>query len=296
MLAVTAGLVACQKPTSLREDRDTSTAAAGHVLKTGKLRAVVIGNQLPFTTKTPEGFDGLSFVVLEAIRDQLKTQVAKPSDSIEIEAIEASSIQDGLNRILNGSADIACGVAFTWERQKTLTFTLPFATSGIRLLTSQGNDGTPKSLNGQTIGVVKDSLAASVLAKSVDDAKLQPFDSPAEALAALKAGTVKSLGGDTLWLKANQQATAPNTALVPAYAYGRAGVGCVVADTTPQLLNVSNLAIGRLLQAYVNNNKDVRSEINSWVGPDSTIGLKDEEISTFFRIVLATVAEFTPGN
>ena len=78
-----------------------------------------------------------------------------------------------MNKIRSGEADIACGVAFSWERQRTLTYSLPFATSGVRVMGPKGNDGTPGSLKGKTIGVVKGSSAAAVLANSHDKALCQ---------------------------------------------------------------------------------------------------------------------------
>ena len=240
--------------------------------------------------------DGLSFVVLEAIRDQINVSPKKKDKEVSIEPVAAGSAREGLDMIRSGAADIACGVAFTWERQRSLTYTLPFSVGGVRLLAPDGIDGTPDSLSGKTVGVVKDSMAATVLAESVDDAKFQFFDTPDQALAALKDGNVEILGGDSLWLRANQAETAPEAALVPDRPYARSGVGCVVADTTPHLLNISNLGIGRLLSGYINDDDGVRSAINTWIGTDSTVGLKDEQINRFFTIVLSTAAEFNPQS
>ena len=278
-------LVACQK--------DASTSASASVYDTGKLRAVVIGEALPMVEKKGDSYDGLSLVVLDAIRDQINVSPLKKDKEVAIEPIAVSSPQEGLEKIRSGEADIACGVDFSWQRQRTLTYTLPFAMGGVRVLAPAGNDGTPESLNGQTVGVVKDTTASSVLASSVDDASFKFFDSPGEALAALKDGSIDFLGGNTLWLKANQAATAPNAALVPTFPYARSSIACVVADTTPKLLNISNLAIGRLLSSYINNNTEVRSAINQWIGKDSTVGLSDEQIGSFFTIVLSTAAEFS---
>ncbi len=278
-------LVACQK--------DASTSASASVYDTGKLRAVVIGEALPMVEKKGDSYDGLSLVVLDAIRDQINVSPLKKDKEVAIEPIAVSSPQEGLEKIRSGEADIACGVDFSWQRQRTLTYTLPFAMGGVRVLAPAGNDGTPESLNGQTVGVVKDTTASSVLASSVDDASFKFFDSPGEALAALKDGSIDFLGGNTLWLKANQAAIAPDAALVPTFPYARSSIACVVADTTPKLLNISNLAIGRLLSSYINNNTEVRSAINQWIGKDSTVGLSDEQIGSFFTIVLSTAAEFS---
>ena len=283
-------LVACQKPAA-KEGSSEGTAVSA--LDTGKLRAVVIGQALPMVEKTGDDYEGLSFVVLDAIKDQLATVPEAKAESFSIEPVAVSSAQEGLDKLQSGEADIACGVAFSWERQQKLNFTIPFASGGVRLLAPKGNDGTPASLKGQTIGVVKNSVAANVLAGAVDDAQFQFFDTPESALAALKGGDVKILGGDSLWLKANRAETAPDDALVPDRAYARSGVGCVVGESTPHLLNISNLAIGRLLTAYVDNDPAVRTEINRWIGDGSAIDLTDDQISTFFRMVLATTAQLS---
>lgn len=285
----TLAVVACQKPAT----DATSNAAAANAFETGSLRAVVIGDGLPMITKEGDTYDGLSMVVLEAIRDQMQTAPQAKADSFSIEPVPVASAREGLDKIRSGEADLACGVAFSWERQNSVDYTIPFANGGVRLLAPEGNDGTPASLKGQTIGVVQDSVASTVLAASLDDVQFKFFEGPEQALAALKSGDVKVLGGDSLWLKANHKATAPDAVVVPERAYARSGVGCVVGDATPKLLNVSNLAIGRLLGAYVDNDPAVRSEVNRWIGQDSAIGLSDDQISKFFRIVLATTAQFS---
>lgn len=285
----TLAVVACQKPAT----DATANAAAANAFETGSLRAVVIGDGLPMITKEGDAYDGLSMVVLEAIRDQMQTAPQAKADSFSIEPVPVASAREGLDKIRSGEADLACGVAFSWERQTSVDYTIPFANGGVRLLAPEGNDGTPASLKGQTIGVVQDSVASKVLAASLDDVQFKFFEGPEQALAALKSGDVKVLGGDSLWLKANHKATAPDAVVVPERAYARSGVGCVVGDATPKLLNVSNLAIGRLLGAYVDNDPAVRSEVNRWIGQDSAIGLSDDQISKFFRIVLATTAQFS---
>ena len=291
----TIALVGCQNETT-EANNSTKSSSEANVYDSGKLRAVVIGDALPMVKKEGDNYDGLSFVVLEAIRDQINVSPKKKDKEVSIEPVAAGSAREGLDMIRSGAADIACGVAFTWERQRSLTYTLPFSVGGVRLLAPDGIDGTPDSLSGKTVGVVKDSMAATVLAESVDDAKFQFFDTPDQALAALKDGNVEILGGDSLWLRANQAETAPEAALVPDRPYARSGVGCVVADTTPHLLNISNLGIGRLLSGYINDDDGVRSAINTWIGTGSTVGLKDEQINRFFTIVLSTAAEFNPQS
>jgi len=61
--------------------------------------------------------------------------------------------------------------------------------------------------------VVQNSVAAEVLAESIANAQFQSFATPVEALAAFSSGEITVLGGDSLWLKANQAEAAPTRSL-----------------------------------------------------------------------------------
>ncbi len=111
----------------------------------------------------------------------------------------AKSVTDGIGAVITGKADIACGVAFTWGRSTQVTYSLPFGIGGTRLLMASDTtvDGTPASLEGQTIGVVKDTASAQVLKNVVPGATLKNFTTPKEALDAFYTGDVSILGGAT---------------------------------------------------------------------------------------------------
>ena len=112
----------------------------------------------------------------------------------------AKSVNDGIGAVITGKADIACGLAFTWGRSSQVSYSLPFGVGGTRLLMASDTtiDGTPASLEGQTIGVVKDTASAKVLKSAVPGATLKSFTTPKEALDAFYAGDVSILGGGTL--------------------------------------------------------------------------------------------------
>ena len=179
-------LAACQTS----EPSKTSAPVAPNAFETGSLRALVIGESLPMVARSGDSFDGLSFVVLEAIRDQMKTAPEATAASYSIDPVAVSSAQEGLEKLRRGEADLACGVAFSWERQRSFDFTIPFASGGVRVLAPDSINGTPDSLAGQTIGVVQNSVAAEVLAESIANAQFQSFATPAEALAAFSSGEI----------------------------------------------------------------------------------------------------------
>ena len=81
--------------------------------------------------------------------------------------------------------------------------------------------------------------------------------------------------------------------LVPTYPYGRSGVGCIVAQNNPRLLTAGNLAIGQMMQAYVDGDLGTREMVNRWVGPSSAIRLSEDMISALYRMMLSVTAEIS---
>ena len=250
---------------------------------TGTLKAVIFENDKPLVQANGDSVEGLAIEVLNQIRGEAGLS--------EVSYTRATSVDDGLESVSSGKADIACGVPFTWERAKTFSYSLPFAIGGTRLLAAAGVDGTPESLDGIKVAVVEDSAAAKILGNVVPEAELTPFKTPAEALAALNDNTVQALGGGSLWLAANKGDS--NTMLVPVRPYGRSGIGCIVKQDNGKLLASANLAIGQMMQAYVDGDAGSREEINRWIGPDSSVKLSEATISGLYSMLLASTAEIS---
>ena len=153
-----------------------------------QLKAVVFEDVKPLYQKTDSGYEGLGVEILE----QIRTQASRGQIHYRV----AKSVKDGLNAVITGQVDIACGVAFTWGRSSQLSYTLPFGLGGTRLLTTTTTvDGTASSLNEETVGVVKDSASNKILKSVVPGVTLKVFDTPGQALAAFNTGAVQTLAG-----------------------------------------------------------------------------------------------------
>ena len=255
------------------------------------LKAVIFEEVKPLYHKTDAGYEGLGVDVLEQIRIQAKRR--------KVDYRVAQSVNDGIGAVITGKADIACGVAFTWGRSTQVTYSLPFGIGGTRLLMANDStvDGTPASLEGQTIGVVKDTASAQVLKNVVPGATLKNFTTPQEALDAFYTGDVSILGGGTLWLAANSRID--KTALLPFRPYGRSGISCIVNQNNGKLLSSTNIALGQMMQAYMDGDAGTRRMINRWIGPGSDVGLSQESIRSLYGLILSVTAEIntpaTPG-
>jgi polar amino acid transport system substrate-binding protein len=221
--------------------------------------------------------------MLNLIKDQAGRRTLK--------FIPTTSAEDGMKAITSGKADIACGVAFDWGRAEKVSYTIPFAIGGTRLLTKTTIDGTPSSLRGRTVGVVKDSSSAKILEAVVPGASLQAYATPAEAFAAYDSGKISTLAGGTLWLAANSDAK--NSDLVPIRPYGRTGIGCIVKQNNGKLLAAANNAIGQTMQEYVIGNAATREMVNRWIGPGSNVMLPEPVISALYSLLLSTTSEMS---
>ena len=239
----------------------------------------------PLYQKTDAGYEGLGVDVLEQIRMQAHRR--------KVQYSSANSVKEGLNAVITGKADIACGVAFTWARSTQVNYTLPFGIGGTRLLMASDTkvNGTPDSLSGQTVGVVKDSASAKVLKSVVPGVTLKAFDTPAQALAAYDSGDVPILGGGTLWLAANSSPA--STALLPLRPYGRSGIGCIVSQNNGKLLFNAKLSIGPMMQAYMDGDAGTRHMVERWIGPESSVGLSREVIQALYGLILNVTAEIS---
>ena len=194
--------------------------------------------------------------------------------------------------VSQGSIDFTCGLAFTWQREMAVDYTLPIGLSGIRLLTNTGAaaggiDGSPASLAGLPIAVVNNSLGQTLLPQLNANATPVLFPNLQAATEAFFAGKVKGVLGDSVLL-ANlvPPAKTAGVALVPSQGYVRYGVGCIVPENNSTFRNLVNLAIARLQQGYLNGDAQATATVNRWFGPGSTLELPPELIKAFFESVL----------
>lgn len=139
--------------------------------------------------------------------------------------------------------------------------------------------------------MVKGSASAKVLKSVIPGITLQRFNTPADALAAFNRGDLTTLGGGTLWLAANSSAS--STDLVPLRPYGRSGIGCIVNQNNGKLLSTTNIALGQMMQAYVDGDVGTREMVNRWIGPASSVKLTESAIKALYALILSTTAEMS---
>jgi len=265
------------------------------VARSGELVMVGDPDQAPMLSVDAKGQPvGYAVEVANRIAAELAAAVGRPV-RLRFEAVADPA--DLGQRLEGGKADLACGVPFTWARDITLDYSLPFGLSGLRLLAPAGRlDGSPQSLAGRRIGVVSDSLGATELKGIQPAARPVGFADLPQAVAALRAGQLDGVIGDSARL-ASLAATrqgGPVLAQTPAQPYESYALACLVPENDSTFRNLVNLAVARLLQGYLDGEPEAVSSVDRWVGPGSVLNRTPDQIRNYFDAVLLGVEALRP--
>jgi len=282
-VALTAILLPLLTPSLARAETVIERAA-----RTGVINVAGPTNLPPYSfltdQKQPTGY---GIEVAERIAAELSRYLGKP---ITVDAQPVNDPATLFRQVKTGELDLACGAQFTWEREMFVDFTLPFSLSGIRMLTPQGRlSGSADSLVGKRVGVVPDSLGDRAIKALQPRALRVPIQGLSEGVGQLVAGQLDAVAGDSLLLAAALQRTgAKGYGLVPEAPLARYAVGCILPENNSTFRNLANLAVAKLLQGYLNDNKADQDLVNRWLGPKGLLDLPPQLIKDYFQNVLLT--------
>ena len=268
--------------------------AVQRAARSGQLVLSGFADVPPLMMVSPQGQpSGYGILVAERVAAELSQAVGRP---VSVRFAPISDPASLVNSITSGKADLACGLPFSWAVDMQVDFSLPIGLSGVRLLAPSGRfDGSPAALAGRRIGVVRQSLGETELRGMQPKATPVAFDSLKAAVAAMQAGTVEGVIGDTIVLAGLvRQQGLPGLELSPALPYEAYAVSCVLAENDSAFRNVVNLAIARLLQGYLDGQPDTVTAVNRWLGPASALGLPEAAIRASFEAVLLGVETIRP--
>jgi len=264
------------------------------VVRTGQLVLAGPADAPPLVSTDANGeAQGYAVAVARIVQARLDLVTGKP---VKLRFLPVSSTADMAASVASGKADLACGVPFRWDQDANVDFTLPIGLSGLRLLAPSGRfDGSPAGLRGRRIGVVAGSLGDSQLRGMQPQAVAVPFPSSAAAVAALIAGKVDGVIGDSLLLRnlARSQ-NAGNLVLTPEESYQHYAVSCVVPQDDSAFRDVVNLSIAGLMQSYLDGVAEAVALVHHLVGPDSSVAVPAETIRVYFENVMLGVEPIRP--
>ncbi len=286
--ALALGSVVCLCSLGAALPAHAADAVLEQAAKSGEVLMVGPADSPPLIRMGPKGEpEGYAIDLARRIDRQLKAELG---ESVRIRFAPVDNTGVTVEAVASGKAGLACGVPFSWEREKLVDFSLPIGLSGLRLLTRSGGlDGSPASLAGQPIAVVEGSLGAGFLGSLQPTAKAVSFPTLAQAVTALEQKKVAGVLGDANVLAGlRYERKLSGVALVPEQPYVSYGVGCIVPENNSRLLNVVNLAIASLFQGYLEGRPDAVASVAPWFGPTGVLAVPTDRMRAFFESVLIT--------
>jgi polar amino acid transport system substrate-binding protein len=242
---------------------------------------------------------GVTVEVAGRIAQEVSRYLQKPV-RLEFRPVENN---DALYKLVSQrEVDMACGIPFTWQQEMVVDYTVPFSLSGIRLLTKGGVKASPEALAGQRIGVIPGSLGEATIRAVQPAAKRLPQKDLETGVAAVIAGRLDGMAGDSILLAgalspyAKRYKDTQVYELVPREAYGRYAVGCIVPENNSTFRNLADLAIVGLLQGYLDDEPAAVASVNRWFGPQGIVQLPGDMVRAYFEAVLLTHERLAPGT
>ncbi|MCP9889953.1 extracellular substrate binding-like orphan protein GrrP [Cyanobium sp. Aljojuca 7D2] len=279
----TLGLLAVMPAAALAEGVVQRAARTGELVMSG------LADVPPLVVVGPQGQpSGYGILVADRIAAEVARAVGRP---VTVRFAPVANPRSLVDTITKGKADLACGFPFSWELDMQVDFSLPIGISGLRLLAPAGRfDGSPAALAGRRIAVVRQSLGETELRGIQPKATVVAFDNLSAAVAALRAGTVEGVVGDTVVLAGLvRQQGLKGLALTPDFPFEAYAVSCVLAENDSAFRNLVNLAIARLLQGYLDGEPDTVAAVNRWLGPTSAVAMPESALLASFEAILLGV-------
>jgi polar amino acid transport system substrate-binding protein len=260
------------------------------VARTGELTVAARLDLVPYSyINDKEEWVGYSVEILNILKKELEQQLGKP---IAIAVLKEEGYGDArISKLLNREADIACETQFTWERAQFVDFSLSYSISGIRLIAPASKQlGSPESLVGKRIGVIKNTIGSQVMKLVQPRATLVELTSPEEAIAQLKSGKVDALAGDTIIMSGlKKKLNLTDYQITPSEPYARYGFACMVPQNNSTFLRLVDYSIVKLMEGYTIGDKKYVEMVNRWFGPEGLIEeIQPKDIQDFFKFTILT--------
>jgi polar amino acid transport system substrate-binding protein len=262
---------------------------AGTVLErikqTGAITAGARKDASPFGFVDKKGqWVGYSLDILELIRREAESQLGRP---IKLNLVEVSP-QNRFAKIKDGSIDIECAsTTFTWEREKTVDFTVSYFASGTKVLVRKDSGlGTLESLAGKKVGIIPRTTNEQVIKLQQPAAQLVPLTDRRQGLQQLESGAIDAFASDGIVLEAlRRDAKNPETWVVlPEYPYQYESYACMIPQDESAWRGLVNYALVKFMEGVVSDRQETVAIYEKWFGEQKGVTpYSREAINSYFQ-------------
>lgn len=247
------------------------------VARTGVLTAGTSKDAIPYAYSNNNGqLVGYSVDMLNLIKEQLEKELNR---KIPLKLI-ALAPSERIPKILNHQVDIVCDASsFTWERDQQVDFSVSYGATGTQLLVKKGSDlGSPQSLIGKRIGVLRQTTNELALKRVQPQAQLVYLRDRSQGYTALQQGKIDALASDSVllegWLETTKKSD--DFAVVPDRPYSREGIACMVPQNNSKFLHSVNFTLFKFMQEFLAGDSKYVSIFDRWFGSRGVVFLNKD--------------------
>lgn len=258
-----------------------------NIAKTGVFNVGTSGDLVPYSYRNADNeLVGLSVDLVTLIHQQLEKELGR---KIQLNFIEVNNIKEAYPKMMTGEIDIFCNIAFTWERDKYMDFTMRYSVSGIRLLFLKDKVPQDTTFANLKIGVPPQTFVRDAVKLAYPQSSFVEISSLEEGMKALKEGKINALAGDTVILDGlRQKFDKDGFEQFPPFdqlSLAQYGVGCVVPENNSGFLNIANNTIARMMEGYLVKDPQMTELFNKWMGANGVVNVFSQDaIELFFKM------------
>jgi polar amino acid transport system substrate-binding protein len=252
-----------------------------NVARTGKLTVGTSFDLIPYAYyNEKDELVGYSIDIVKLIQQELEKELSRP---VELNFVEANTIEETIPKMMMGEIDIACNKVFTWERDKYVDYTIRYSVSGIRLLIPKNSSlASNDSWAGKKIGIPPLTFVEDAIQLAHPDVTLVEIETVKDGVKALQDGTVDALAGDVVILDGVRQEIDPDGfEFFPKFSenpYARYGVACIVPQNNSAFLHIANKRIAKMMEGYIIGDQESVEMVNKWIGPEGVVNKIDPNV------------------
>jgi polar amino acid transport system substrate-binding protein len=244
------------------------------ITRTGVMTAGTNDNAMPFAYADRNGkLVGYSIDMLELIRDRLEQELGK---KIQLRLV-ALKPAERIAKIKQRQVDIVCDFSsFTWERDRSVDFSMSYAATGTQLLVKKNSPLDPnRAFIGKTIGVLAGTTNEIAIKRAQPRAKYVYLRDWTDGYQAVEKGQIDGFAADGLLIEALLSVRRKTEAfnLIPSRPYSKEGIACMVPENNSRFLDTVNLALFRHMQGFVRGETKSVRLFDRWFGAQGVFPL-----------------------
>ncbi|MDI6024969.1 amino acid ABC transporter substrate-binding protein [Corticibacterium sp. UT-5YL-CI-8] len=239
------------------------------IAESGVIRAGTRADAVPFAFRgadgTPQGF---SVDLLEEIRAATEARLGKPV-RLELSIVTPSN---RLQLVEAGELDIVCEITTpTWQREKTIDFSIPFFRDGTRILAYRETLRKTPDIKDMVVGIAEGTTTAAILEEAMPGIVTKPYPTMDDAFAALNRGEIQgvsNIGIILLGLARKLEPTRSVVLLPRTEPLSNEAMACILPQNDSEWRDFVNQTIVGLTSGLADYRGRYMEIYNKWFGRD----------------------------